>query len=128
MLIKNKIEQSGFNRFIWNEHFITAFITRSEAYSDGLVKIMKRHNDTDEVFVLLQGNATLLTRENTGDECEVTKLLPLTAYTVKASTWHHLAVSEDAAVFVTESGALDPKNTDTADVSGENIIAKLQLP
>ena len=125
MLIKNKIEQIGFNRFIWNEHFITAFITRSEAYSDGLVKIMKRHNDTDEVFVLLKGNATLLTREELGTECLVTKLEPLTAYTVKSGTWHHLAVSEDAALFVTESGALDPKNTDTADVSAENIIAEI---
>lgn len=125
MLIKNKIEQSGFNRFIWNEHFITAFITRSEAYSDGVVKIMKRHNDTDEVFVLLKGNATLLTREELGAECLVTKLEPLTAYTVKSGTWHHLAVSEDAALFVTESGALEPKNTDTADVSSENIIAKI---
>lgn len=125
MLIKNKIEQSGFNRFIWNEHFITAFITRSEAYSDGLVKIMKRHNDTDEVFVLLKGNATLLTQEELGTECLVTKLEPLTAYTVKSGTWHHLAASEDAALFVTESGALDPKNTDTADVSSENIIAEI---
>ncbi len=125
MLIKNNIEQSGFNRFIWNEHFITAFITRSEAYSDGLVKIMKRHNDTDEVFVLLKGNATLLTREELGAECEVTKLEPLTAYTVKSGTWHHLAASEDAALFVTESGALDPKKTDTADVSAENIIAEI---
>ena len=125
MLIKNKIEQSGFNRFIWNEHFITAFITRSEAYSDGLVKIMKRHNDTDEVFVLLKGNAILLTREEIGAECLVTKLEPLTAYTVKSGTWHHLAASEDAALFVTESGALDPKNTDTADVSAENIIAEI---
>ncbi len=126
MVEKSTIEQSGFNRFIWNEHFITAFITRSEAYSDGLIKVMKRHNDTDEVFVLLKGNATLYTREELGAECEITKLEPLTAYTVKASTWHHLAVSEDAALFVTESGALDPKKTDTADVSGENIIAELQ--
>ncbi|MBO7217423.1 MAG: hypothetical protein J6V50_01845 [Clostridia bacterium] len=125
MVLKNKIENNGFNRFVWNEHFICAFITRSEAYSDGLVKIMKRHNDTDEIFVLLKGDAVLLTRENIGDTCEVTKLEPLTAYTVPASTWHHLAASEDAALFVTESGALDPKNTDTADVSSENIFAEL---
>ena len=128
MLEINTIENDGFNRFIWNDHFITAFITRSEAYSDGVIKLMKRHNDTDEVFVLLKGNATLYTREELGADCEVTRLLPLTAYTVKASTWHHLAVSEDGALFVTESGALDPKNTDTADVSGENIIAEIKLP
>ena len=125
MILKNGIEQSGFNRFVWNEHFICAFITRSEAYSDGLVKIMKRHNDTDEVFLLIKGNATLLTRENIGDTCEITKLEPLTAYTVTKGTWHHLAVSEDAALFVTESGALDPKKTDSADVSSENIIAEI---
>ncbi len=73
----------------------------------------------------MDGSATLLTRENIGEECEVTPLLKNTAYTVKASTRHHLAVSEDAVVFVTESGVLDSKNTDTADVSAEKIIAKI---
>ncbi len=125
MVTKNTFSNNGFCKIEKNEHFICAFITHSEAYSEGKVKVMKRHNDTDEVFVLLEGSATLFTREKTGEECVVTPLLNNTAYTVKASTWHHLAVSKDAVVFVTESGALDPKNTDTADVSSENIIAKI---
>ena len=126
MVIKNTFSKNGFCKIEKNEHFICAFITHSDAYSEGKINIMKRHNDTDEVFVLLEGSATLFTREKTDEECDVTPLLKNTAYTVKASTWHHLATSKDAVVFVTESGALNPENTDTADVSSENIIAKIQ--
>ncbi len=125
MVTKNTFSHNGFCKVEKNEHFICAFITHSDAYAEGKVKVMKRHNDTDEVFILLEGSATLFTREKTGEECVVTPLLKNTAYTVKASIWHHLAVSKDAVVFVTESGALDPKNTDTADVLSENIIAKI---
>lgn len=121
----SRYSKEGFCPIARNGQFLCAFITRSEMYEPGLVKVMKRHNDTDEVFVLLRGKAVLLTREDANDKCDVINVEPFTAYNVKASTWHYLAVSEDAEVFVTESGALDPKNTDAADVSEEGIIAEI---
>lgn len=115
----------GFCPVVRNSQFLCAFITRSPIYAPGQVKEMKRHNDTDEVFVLMEGQAVLLTRDSLEEECTVTPVTPLTAYTVHAGTWHYLAVSEDAKVFVTESGALKRENTDTQDVREENIVAVL---
>lgn len=120
----NKQSTAGFCPVVRNSQFLCAFISYAPHYTEGHIKEMKRHNDTDEVFVLLKGEATLYTKNNIDDEVEVLKLLPKTAYTVKASTWHHLAISRDAELFVTESGAIDPKNTDAADVSMQNITAK----
>ena len=115
----------GFCPVVRNPQFLCAIITHSVMYSEGKVTEMKRHNDTDEVFVLLSGNATLLTRDNINEKCQVTKLSLGTVYTVKSGTWHYLAVSADAKVFVTENGSIDPQNTDKLDVDNENIIAKI---
>ena len=125
MVSVNSYTTEGFCPVVRNSQFLCAFITTSPIYAPGLVKEMKRHNDTDEVFVLLEGNAVLLTRDSLEEDCTVTPISPLTAYTVHAGTWHYLAVSQDAKVFVTESGALKRENTDTQDVREENIMAVL---
>ena len=94
-------------------------------YAQGKIAEMKRHNDTDEVFVLLSGKALLFTRDDIKEKCQVTEMSLGTAYTVNAGTWHYLAVTDDAKVFVTENGSIDPNNTDKVDVSHENIVAKI---
>ncbi len=125
MITVSTHSESGFCPVVRNSQFLCAFITPSPMYALGKVTEMKRHNDTDEVFVLLSGKAVLLTRDDAKEKCLVTQLSSGTAYTVKAGTWHYLALSDDGKVFVTESGSIDPCNTDKADVSSENIIANI---
>ncbi len=125
MITASTHSKSGFCPVVKNSQFLCAFITPSPIYSQGKITEMKRHNDTDEVFVLLSGKAVLLTRDDAKEKCQVTKLSPGTAYTVKAGTWHYLALSDDGKVFVTENGCINPDNTDKTDVTSENIIAKI---
>jgi len=66
---------------------------------------MQRHNETDEVFVLLRGRAILFVGD--GDEA-VTEihgqnLEPHRVYNVKQRVWHHHTLSEDAMVLVVEN-------------------------
>lgn len=66
---------------------------------------MQRHNETDEVFVLLKGRAILFVGE--GDE-QVTEihgqlLEPYRIYNVKKAVWHHHTLSEDGMVLVVEN-------------------------
>ena len=126
MLTTATYTADGFCPVVRNPQFLCAFITPSPMYAPGPVREMKRHNDTDEVFVLLEGTAVLLTRDNLGEPCRFTPLSPLSAYTVHAGTWHYLAMSKDAKVFVTESGSLKRENTDTANVEAENILAVIE--
>ena len=117
--------KAGFCPVVKNQNFLCAFITSSPMYAQGKIAEMKRHNDTDEVFVLLSGKALLFTRDDIKEKCQVTEMSLGTAYTVNAGTWHYLAVTDDAKVFVTENGSIDPNNTDKVDVSHENIVAKI---
>ena len=101
---------SGFETVVMNERFKCAFITHSPYYSFGKVDHMKRHNNTDEIFVLLFGRAVMLTMED--GKILTQELEPGKAYNVEKSTWHYLAVTEDARVFVAEASDTSEQNTD----------------
>ena len=113
MVITKRTSMEGFEPIFHTPNFKCAFITLSPQYAFGEIKEMKRHNDSDEVFVLLSGSAVLLTREKGSTEYTKTVLEYHTAYNMQQGTWHYLAVSEDALVFVAESGSMEKENTET---------------
>ena len=66
---------------------------------------MQRHNETDEVFVLLQGRCILFVGE--GIECvtgiHAEDMAPGQVYNVKQAVWHTHTLSPDAKVLVVEN-------------------------
>lgn len=110
MITEKKAEKEGFDAVFTNERFKCAFIKRSENCSFGKVMEMKKHNETDEIFVLLKGKAVMLTLE--GDNYIKTQLAKNSAYNVAKGTWHYLAVSGDAEVFVVENQDTTSKNSE----------------
>lgn len=67
---------------------------------------LERHLETDEVFVLLRGSATLYGDDST-EEMEQGIV-----YNIPKGEWHHIVVSEDAWVLVVESSTTSPENTE----------------
>lgn len=81
---------------------------------------MERHLLTDETFVLLQGEATLVI----GERPERVKMQPLKYYNVRAGVWHHIFVSEDARVLVVENSDTSRENTDFRSIETGEIFRK----
>ncbi len=78
------------------------------------IRSMQRHNETDEVFVLLQGRCLLFLGE--GDD-RITRVLaedmkPLKLYNVRRGAWHHHTLSEDAVVLIVENRDTTTANSD----------------
>ena len=67
---------------------------------------LERHLETDEVFVLLEGEATLYT-EN--EECIMEQSV---LYNIPKGVWHHIVVSENATVMVVENSNTTKENTE----------------
>ncbi len=74
---------------------------------------MERHCQTDEVFVLLQGYATLLLGGNSPapegvfpKAMEANKL-----YNVKRNAWHSILLSQDASVLIVENRDTNEENS-----------------
>ena len=72
-------------------------------YHDGLEKAtlerLEKHNTTDEIFVLLFGNASLYI----GKELKETQLKQGCVYNVPKGVWHTITLSKDAKVIVFEN-------------------------
>lgn len=69
------------------------------------IESMQRHDETDELFVLLAGKCVLFVGE--GSEVvtamHACEMKPLTVYNVKRSVWHTHVLSEDALVLIVEN-------------------------
>ncbi len=66
---------------------------------------MQKHNQTDEVFVLLEGECILLLAEGEEEIKEIyaQEMEPLKVYNIKRSVWHSHTLSEDAVVLIIEN-------------------------
>ena len=125
MVLQGTASKSGFDLIYNGDSFKCAFISKSEQYAPGKLTAMKRHNESDEVFVLVQGKAKLITGEPMQNQYKETVLQQGVFYCVEAGTWHYLAVSEDALVFVTENSQVSGENTDEIRIEATNVIVEV---
>jgi hypothetical protein len=78
------------------------------------IDFMERHNETDEVFVLLKGKGILFLGEG---KMGVEKIHPQVMefgkiYNVKQSVWHTIVLSQDGSVFIVENRNTSRDNSD----------------
>lgn len=97
-------EGEDFKAVMQFEGWKIGFLRYSERFSD--FKILERHTQTDEAFVLLEGDAVIY--ENT----ESVKMEKRKLYNIKKGTWHHIVVSRDATVMVIENSNTSKENTE----------------
>lgn len=76
-----------------------ALINYSEHFTPNVPLKLERHMETDEVFVLLDGNATLII----GEEKKQYVMEKNKVYNVLAGTWHHIYTDEQAKVLIVEN-------------------------
>ena len=74
---------------------------------------MQRHDETDEVFVLLKGEFVLYIGEGEGEieKIHAVKLEPNKIYNVKRGVWHTHTLSRNASVLIVENRNTDISNS-----------------
>jgi ureidoglycolate hydrolase len=82
---------------------------------------VERHNETDEVFVLIKGQGVLFLGEG---ESQVEKIFPQVLepckmYNVKRGVWHTIVLSRDGSVFIVENWNTSRENSDYAPLNSE---------
>ena len=83
---------------------------------------MERHTETDEVFVLLNGQAVLiLGGRGERSEGAYPKNMEIgKIYNVKRSVWHTILLSRDASVLIVENRDTGGQNSEYAQISAED--------
>jgi ureidoglycolate hydrolase len=80
---------------------------------------MERHTQTDEVFVLLNGQATLVLGGNSSsvDGVHPQKMKTGYLYNVKQNAWHTVMLSQDASILIVEENNTGSENTEYCELA-----------
>ncbi len=96
------------------------------------LKTMQKHNESDEVFVLLAGHCTLFSggQGDMIEEIDAIAMEPLQLYNVKQGIWHTHTLDRDASVLIIENQDTSDSNSPTQGMLPEQIelLNKLFLP
>lgn len=113
----------GYKPMIDYESWRVAILKYCEELEVANLKTMQKHNETDEVFVLLKGNCTLFTGgkgENIG-EVDGIKMVPYKLYNVKKGVWHTHTLDKDGTVLIVENQDTNDDNSPTKSMSLEQL-------
>jgi glyoxylase-like metal-dependent hydrolase (beta-lactamase superfamily II) len=110
----------GYKRLVNNAKWTLATLNYAERFDAAHLATLERHNATDETFVLLTGEATLLV----GPKAETVRLEPLKYYNVRAGIWHHIHVTPGTRVLIAENADTSLANTDYLDLASGRVFQK----
>lgn len=98
----------GYDRTMKFGTWCVAYLNYADCFTEEGMKIIERHNQTDEVFILLKGEATLLM----GEDMQRVPMEKFKGYNVKQGAYHNILVSKDAKVLIVENNDTGDENSD----------------
>jgi len=110
--------QAGFQPLVRYGSWRVALMNDAEPYRPENIRFLQRHEETDEVFVLLRGACTLILSDEAGEPRELygVRMEPGYVYNVKRGCWHSHVLAEGTAVLVVENDDTTPENSPKAPV------------
>lgn len=107
----------GYKPMIDYESWRVAILRYCEELEIQNLNNMQKHNESDEVFILLSGNCTLFVggKGETVDEIDGIAMKPLQLYNIKKNVWHTHTLDKSATVLIIE-------NQDTSDSNSPKKI------
>lgn len=101
-------EGAGYNPTKKFESWLVAIANHCDHFDKDLYNYIERHLETDEVFVLLSGKATMVTgMERTETPMETGKI-----YNVKKGSWHAMYMDKGSKVLIVENSNTTRENSE----------------
>jgi mannose-6-phosphate isomerase-like protein (cupin superfamily) len=111
----------GYKPVIDYEAWRVAILNYCEELLPENITKMQKHNESDEVFVVLKGEFILYIGEGKDkiDDIYAQRLEPLKMYNVKKGVWHTHTLSKDAMVLIVENKNTDLSNSPEINLNSE---------
>lgn len=129
MLEIHKIDGDGYAPLVRFESWRVARLRYCDELLPQNIKKLQRHEKTDELFVLLEGNCTLFLADG-ADQIEkiyAQPLKPLYVYNIKKGTWHSHTLSPDASVLIVENDSTSEENSPEIELTGNQCAELISL-
>lgn len=106
-------EGNGYQPMIDYDKWRVAILRYYDELRPENINKMQRHNETDEVFVLLGGRCILFIGEGNDTITSITgvDLEPQKIYNVKRGVWHSHTLSTDSSVLIVENRDTTTQNS-----------------
>lgn len=119
---------TDYTRLVTYEEWRVAALAACINTNPDMIKTMQKHDETDEVFILMKGNATLITAGNgeTPGEMELCKMEPLKVYNIKKGYWHNHILDEEGLVLIVENDNTCDDNSPILPLTEEQIAELLK--
>jgi hypothetical protein len=98
-------EGAGYQPLIDYDKWRVAILRYCEELMPERIFAMQQHNETDEVFVLLEGRCILFLGEGNDaiTSINAVDMVPCKLYNVKRGVWHSHTLNNDASVLIVEN-------------------------
>lgn len=118
----------GFAPLVFTERWQAALLNWEPLFDRRNLDEIERHNLTDEVFVLLRGQAVLFTKPE-GGALQARELASDKIYNVPAGLWHNIVATRDVRFLIVENRDTHLHDTEIRTISAEELAAlDAQLP
>lgn len=125
----HETQNPGFHPLVDSDQWRVALLNFEPALSPERLSEFQRHNETDEVFVLLSGRCILFLGEGEDAVTQVfaLDLEPFKLYNVCRRAWHTHALSADAKVLIVENRNTSRTNSPRIKITLEQHAEILRL-
>ncbi len=110
-------EGEGYQPVVTSGDWLVALMNWEPRFDPAAIGKIERHNETDEVFVLLGGKSMLYIKNEAG--IEAYDMVPGRVYHVTRGTWHNVAGTRDATWLIVEAKNTSVENSDYTQMCAE---------
>ena len=117
----------GYRPLVFSDGWMVALLNWEPIMDFEKATEIERHKETDEVFILLKGEAAMYVDAKEG--IQVFGMQPGVIYNVTKATWHNLVATRDVAFLIVENRDTHLSDTETRKLSLlETEALKSKLP
>ena len=128
-ILKYSFEGEGLTRVFENEKWMVGIKNWKPMNDISNINNLERHNETDELFILLQGRCTLLFANETADglDIQAVEMEPLKVYNIPRTLWHNTVTRHDTKLALIEDSSTGSANSDVINLTEAQIARVHEL-
>lgn len=122
-ILKYEYEGKGLIRVFENEKWMVGIKNWKPENDITGINCLERHNETDELFILLAGRCTLLFANETADglKIEHVDMEPQKVYNIPRTLWHNTVTQADTKLALIEDSNTGMANSDVLPLTDAQI-------
>ena len=128
-ILKYAFEGEGLTRVFENEKWMVGIKNWKPMNDIANINNLERHNETDELFILLNGQCTLLFANETADglDIQAVEMEPMKVYNIPRTLWHNTVTRKDTKLALIEDSSTGSANSDNLDLTEAQIARVHEL-